>query len=136
MAIASGAIAIGRAKFHNVTFDLDAPEGELVLMRDVARFPFVPSDPAELRENCYEAYNIQVQGLTKRLQASRTKSCYRSVRWSRFHPGVNRIGTRHGSFGSAALNVLAFTLPGFATSEQTKANAWLLMSALGATPTK
>ena len=31
-------------------------------------------------------------------------------------------------------NVLAYTLPGFATSEQTKANAWLLMHALGVTP--
>ena len=31
-------------------------------------------------------------------------------------------------------NVLAYTLPGFATSDQTKANAWMLMRALGATP--
>ena len=31
-------------------------------------------------------------------------------------------------------NVLAYTLPGFATSDQTKANAWLLMRALGVTP--
>ena len=42
-------------------------------MRNVDRFPFVPADPDKLRENCYEAYNIQVQGLAKRLEATRTR---------------------------------------------------------------
>ena len=37
----------------------------------IERFPYVPSDPAKLRDNCYEAYNIQVQGLAQRLQSSR-----------------------------------------------------------------
>ena len=45
--------------------------GELQLLRGVDRFPYVPSDPIRLKENCYEAYNIQVQGLMKRLQATR-----------------------------------------------------------------
>jgi NAD+ synthase (glutamine-hydrolysing) len=35
--------------------------------------------------------------------------------------------------GLPRANVLAYTLPGFATSEQTKANAWALMRALGVT---
>jgi hypothetical protein len=29
----------------------------------------VPSDPAKLSDNCYEAYNIQIQGLAQRLQS-------------------------------------------------------------------
>ena len=41
------------------------------LQRVIERFPFVPSDPAKLREHCYEAYNIQVQGLATRLQATK-----------------------------------------------------------------
>ena len=35
--------------------------------------------------------------------------------------------------GLPRTNVLAYTLPGFATSERTKANAWRLMRALGVT---
>ena len=49
--------------FRTIAFNLDAPAGELALLRNVDRFPFVPSDLAKLCENCYEAYNIQVQGL-------------------------------------------------------------------------
>ena len=64
----------GRAEgFRTAVFKLDAPEGNLALLRNIDRFPFVPSDPAKLHENCYEAYNIQVQGLAKRLSATATK---------------------------------------------------------------
>src|SRR5438552_61676 len=38
--------------------------------------------------------------------------------------------------GLPRANVLAYTLPGFATSEQTKANAWALMRALGVAGTE
>jgi NAD+ synthase (glutamine-hydrolysing) len=104
------------------------------LRRTIERFPFVPSDPAKPREHCYEAYNIQVQGLATRLQAT----------------GIGRpvIGVSGGLDSTQALivaaramdrldlprsNVLAYTLPGFATSERTKRNAWALIRALGAT---
>ena len=60
-----------RAEFRIVSFELDAPDEPVALQRAIERFPFVPSDPAKLREHCYEAYNIQVQGLATRLQASR-----------------------------------------------------------------
>ena len=36
----------------------------------VERFPFVPSDRRQRDERCFEAYNIQVHGLVKRLQSS------------------------------------------------------------------
>jgi hypothetical protein len=39
------------------------------LRRRIDRFPFLPSDPALLDENCYEAFNIQVHGLMTRLAA-------------------------------------------------------------------
>jgi NAD+ synthase (glutamine-hydrolysing) len=121
--------------FRIIGFNLDRPVGELVLMRDVARFPFVPSDPAKLRENCYEAYNIQVQGLTKRLQASRTEKVVIGVSGGLDSTQALIVSARAmDHLGLPRRNVLAFTLPGFATSEQTKANAWLLMNALGATP--
>ena len=49
------------------------PGEPLELRRHVERFPYVPSDPAMLRENCYEAYNIQVQGLAQRVAATGLK---------------------------------------------------------------
>ena len=45
-----------------------APAGDLI--RPLDRFPFVPDDPARLDQDCYEAFNIQVQGLMRRMQAT------------------------------------------------------------------
>src|SRR5271155_4657348 len=59
--------------FRCMEFDFAAPQGKLDLRRRVERFPFVPSDSAMLRENCYEAYNIQVQGLAQRFSATGLK---------------------------------------------------------------
>ena len=46
----------------------DGPGGEL--MRSVDRFPFVPDRAERLDQDCYEAFNIQVQGLMRRLKAT------------------------------------------------------------------
>jgi hypothetical protein len=63
-----------KTPFRIVPFDFTPPAGDLALARTVERFPFTPSDPAKLRENCYEAYNIQVQGLARRVEATGSKS--------------------------------------------------------------
>src|SRR5262249_236810 len=62
-----------RTSFRTITFDFAAPDEALELRRGIERFPYVPADPAMLRENCYEAYNIQVQGLAQRLKATGLK---------------------------------------------------------------
>src|SRR5215813_7479099 len=62
-----------RMSFRTIAFDFAAPEEARELRRGVERFPYVPADPAMLRENCYEAYNIQVQGLAQRLKATGLK---------------------------------------------------------------
>jgi NAD+ synthase (glutamine-hydrolysing) len=119
---------------RRIPFEFRIPEGEIPLIRDVARFPYVPDDPAERDARCYEAYNIQVHGLMKRLSST----------------GIERIviGVSGGLDSTHALivaartmdaldlprtNILAYTMPGFATSEGTKSNAWKLMRALGVT---
>ncbi len=55
--------------FRRVEIQLDPPSGDIGLRREVERFPFVPSDPSRLEQDCYEAYNIQVSGLEQRLRA-------------------------------------------------------------------
>jgi NAD+ synthase (glutamine-hydrolysing) len=118
--------------FRRVEFVFTAPHGELDLHRAVERFPFVPSDPAMLRDNCYEAYNIQVQGLAQRLSATGLKNLVIGASGGLDSTQALIVAVRTmDRLGLPRRNVLAFTLPGFATSEGTKANAWRLMKALG-----
>jgi NAD+ synthase (glutamine-hydrolysing) len=122
------------AEFRTVPLSLDAPENELPLLRNVDRFPYVPSDPSRLHENCYEAYNIQVQGLAKRLQATKIEKIVIGVSGGLDSTQALIVSARAmDHLGLPRQNVLAYTLPGFATSDRTKSNAWTLMRALGVT---
>jgi NAD+ synthase (glutamine-hydrolysing) len=126
------AAADKRTRFRTIAFDFAAPGEPLQLRRAVERFPYVPADPAMLRENCYEAYNIQVQGLAQRLQATGLKKLVIGVSGGLDSTQALIVSARvMDRLGMPRTNVLAYTLPGFATSETTKANAWRLMRALG-----
>jgi NAD+ synthase (glutamine-hydrolysing) len=124
-----------RAKaFRSIPFRLDLPEEAVPLQRRIERFPFVPSDPARLREDCYEAYNIQVQGLATRLQATGIERAVIGVSGGVDSTQAVIVAARAmDHLGLPRTNVLAYTLPGFATSEVTKRNAWELIRAIGAT---
>jgi NAD+ synthase (glutamine-hydrolysing) len=121
-------------EFRRIDLPFEAPMGKLELRREVERFPFVPSDPAMLSDNCYEAYNIQVQGLAQRLSATGLKKLVIGVSGGLDSTQALIVAAR--TMDRLCLprqNVLAYTLPGFATSDATKANAWRLMKALGVT---
>jgi NAD+ synthase (glutamine-hydrolysing) len=125
--------AAGSTAFRTVTLGFTEPDEPLELRRNVERFPYVPADPAMLRENCYEAYNIQVQGLAQRLSATGLKKLVIGVSGGLDSTQALIVSARAMDWlGLARSNVLAYTLPGFATSEKTKANAWRLIRALGA----
>jgi NAD+ synthase (glutamine-hydrolysing) len=121
-------------RFRGVEFSVPLPAGRLALERKVERFPYVPADAANRDQRCEEVYRIQVQGLVTRMRASGTKKLV--------------IGVSGGLDSTQALivcaravdelklprrNVLAFTMPGFATSSRTRNQAWQLMRAVGAT---
>ncbi|NTW04333.1 MAG: NAD(+) synthase, partial [Oscillochloris sp.] len=55
---------------RHIPFAFQVPEGAIRLLRTVERFPYVPDNPATRDERCYEAYNIQVHGLIKRLKST------------------------------------------------------------------
>jgi NAD+ synthase (glutamine-hydrolysing) len=123
-----------RPEFHRIAFGFAAPDEPLELRRTVERFPYVPADPAMLRENCYEAYNIQVQGLAHRLNSTGLKKLVIGVSGGLDSTQALIVSARAmDRLGIPRSNVLAYTLPGFATSKTTKANAWRLMRALGVT---
>ena len=116
---------------RRIPFNFQIPRARIALNRSVERFPFVPSDRRQRDERCFEAYNIQVHGLVKRLQSSRLQRVV--------------IGISGGLDSSQALivaaktmdrlklpreNILGFTMPGYATSHKTLQNAHALMKSL------
>jgi NAD+ synthase (glutamine-hydrolysing) len=120
------------AAFRPISFTLDAPEARVPLARELERFPFVPSDPTRLSEQCYEAYNIQVQGLTKRLASAGLQHIIIGVSGGLDSTQALIVAAQTmDRLGLDRKNVLAYTLPGFATSDATKSNAWALMQVLG-----
>ena len=124
----------GVSRFRRVEFELDAPKKGVPLQRAIERFPYVPSDPAKLRDNCYEAYNIQVQGLAQRLQSSRVQRAVIGVSGGLDSTHALLVTCRAmDQLGLDRKNVLAYTMPGFGTSDKTHKNAWKLMRELGVT---
>jgi NAD+ synthase (glutamine-hydrolysing) len=120
--------------FRTIEFPLEIPKGRLLLERKIERLPYVPGDPKTRDARCEEVYRIQVQGLVTRMRATGTKRLV--------------IGVSGGLDSTQALivcaramdelklpraNILAYTMPGFATSTRTKSQAWQLMRAIGAT---
>ena len=120
--------------FRRVEFALDPPAGDIGLLREVERFPFVPSDPARLQQDCYEAYNIQVSGLEQRLRALNYPKVVLGLSGGLDSTHALIVAARAmDREGRPRSDILAFTLPGFATGERTKGNAIRLAEALGVT---
>ena len=120
--------------FRRVELQLDPPVGDIGLRREVERFPFVPSDPQRLEQDCYEAYNIQVAGLEQRLRALNYPKLVIGVSGGLDSTHALIVAARAmDREGRPRSDILAFTLPGFATGERTKGNAIRLATALGVT---
>lgn len=122
------------ARLRRVSFDLELPAGRLPLERVVARYPYVPTDAHSLSERCHEAYNIQVQGLVRRMEATNTHKLVIGV--------SGGLDSTHALIVAAKAvdqlrlpraNVLGYSLPGFATSRRTRDDALILMKELGIT---
>ena len=122
---------------RRVPFALDVPKDEVRLERPVARFPYVPSSAAARDERCYVAYNIQVHGLMKRLAATKIPKIVIGVSGGLDSTHALIVAARTvDRLGLPRENILAYTMPGFATSDRTLKNAHALMEALGVTATE
>ncbi|WP_079573480.1 NAD(+) synthase [Krasilnikoviella flava] len=118
--------------FRTVSWTVDPPSGDVGLRRKVDRFPFVPDDPERLAQDCYEAYSIQVAGLEQRL---------RSIGQPKIVIGVSGgLDSTHAlivaaramdRLGRPRTDIHAITMPGFATSSETKDRATRLATSLG-----
>ncbi|MFZ4122820.1 MAG: NAD(+) synthase [Caulobacterales bacterium] len=122
--------AIGAVR--RISLPVLAPEGPLPLQRSYGRFPFVPDDPVTLEADCYEGYNIQVAGLATRLESAGVQRAVIGI--SGGLDSAHALLVTADAFdrlGRPRSDIVAVTMPGFATSTQSKDLAWRLMRALG-----
>ncbi len=124
--------AVGVGGFRRIPFTLAPPTGDIGYRRPIERFPFVPSDPARLNQDCFEAYNIQVSGLEQRLRATGMQRIVIGVSGGLDSTQALIVAARAmDRIGLPRTNILGYTMPGFATSDGTRSNAMALMQALG-----
>jgi len=121
-------------RFRCVQFAHAPLASDIGLRRSVDRFPFVPDDAARLDQDCYETFNIQAQGLMKRLTATGIGSVAIGISGGLDSTHALLVAAKaFDLLGLPRSRILAFTLPGFGTSEKTRQNAWALMEALQVT---
>ncbi len=121
-------------RFRRIGFTHGEDSADTGLDRAIRRFPFVPNDPAQRDADCYEAFNIQVEGLAKRLEAAQAKTLVIGVSGGLDSTHALIVAAKAmDRLGRGRDTILGFTMPGFATGETTKASAWALMRALGVT---
>ena len=120
--------------YRRIAFTVDPPADDIGLRREIERMPFVPADPARLEQDCYEAYSIQVSGLEQRLRALNYPKIVLGVSGGLDSTHALIVAARAmDREGRPRSDILAFTLPGFATGDRTKGNAIALSEALGVT---
>ncbi|GAB2477642.1 glutamine-dependent NAD(+) synthetase [Jatrophihabitans fulvus] len=118
-------------RYRRVAFTHRPHGRDVGLRRPLRRFPFVPDEQADLDQDCYEAFNIQVVALARRFRTA----------GDRMVIGVSGgLDSTHALIVAAKAcdrlgldrrTILGVTMPGFATGDATKSNAWALMRALG-----
>ncbi len=118
--------------FRPIEFEIECPSGQLLPNREIPRFPYIPADPGKRDLRCYEAYNIQVQGLAQRLKSSGIPNLVIGV--------SGGLDSTHALIVAARTmdllhrprkHVKAYTMPAFGTTNKTYLNAIRLMNALG-----
>ena len=120
-----------RPQFRTVRLRLAPDAAARGLRRPLERFPFVPSDPARLGEDCYEAYNIQVAGLAQRLRATGLTRVVIGVSGGLDSTHALLVAAKaFDRLGLPREGILAYSLPGFATGEASRARGAALMAAL------
>jgi len=119
--------------FRTLDFSLPIPQGRVALNRKIDPRPYVPSDPATRDARCEEVYRIQVQGLATRMRATGAKKLVIGVSGGLDSTQALLVCARAlDELKLPRTNILAYTMPGFATSSRTRSQAWQLMRAIGA----
>jgi NAD+ synthase (glutamine-hydrolysing) len=122
-------------KFRRITCDVPVPANvEMQLSRSVERFPYVPADPKRRDARCSEVYNIQVQSLVQRMSASNISKLIIGISGGLDSTHALLVCAKAmDRLGLPRANIIAATMPGFATSDRTLKQARQLMEVVGCT---
>ncbi|WP_045389234.1 NAD(+) synthase [Falsirhodobacter sp. alg1] len=122
----------GQPNFRRIRFRHSPDSNDIGFHRKLRRFPYIPDRAENIDQDCYEAFNIQIDGLRRRFEATGG---------GRMVIGISGgLDSTHALIVAAKVcdrlglprsTILGYTMPGFATGEETKGNAWALMRALG-----
>jgi len=121
-------------RIRRIPFELGVPTESVPLQRPIARFPYVPADRDTLNDRCYEAYSIQVAGLVTRMRSIGDPKLVIGISGGLDSTQALLVSVRAMDLiGRPRTDVMAYTMPGFATSDRTLRNARSLMETLGVT---
>lgn len=102
------------------------------LMRPVEAHPFVPNADAELNDRCAEIFHIQTAGLARRLEHIGKPSVSIGVSGGLDSTLALLVACKTCDLiGMSRNKIQGFSLPGFGTTDRTRANANALMKELG-----
>ncbi|WP_379920966.1 NAD(+) synthase [Erythrobacter sp. R86502] len=120
--------------YRRILFDHAYTEGDIGLKRPVARFPFVPDRREKLDEDCYEAFNIQVDALMRRIESTGAKSLIIGISGGLDSTHALIVAAKAcDRLGLPRTTIRGYTMPGFGTSDGTRTNAHRLMEAMDIT---
>ena len=120
--------------YRTIGFEHGHVPGDIGLRRPIRRFPFVPNRQDMLDQDCYEAFNIQVDALMRRMKATSSESLVIGISGGLDSTHALIVAAKAcDMLGLPRSTIRAYTMPGFATSDGTKSNAWKLMEAFGTT---
>jgi len=119
---------------RQVTFELELPPGAVPLERAIARFPYVSSERRTLDERSHEVYQIQTQGLVRRMEATALHKPIVGVSGGLDSTQALIVAVKAvDQLGLPRSNVMAYTLPGPATGARTHEYALALARSLNVT---
>lgn len=119
--------------YRFVSFTAHRPASFRPLRRQIERHPFVPKDPETLGTRCWEVFEIQTNALLTRMQHMNTDHLVLALSGGRDSTlaalacanALDQLGRPRG-------NLHCVSMPGFGTSEHTRAASRRLARALGA----
>ncbi|MEO6387390.1 MAG: NAD(+) synthase, partial [Croceibacterium sp.] len=126
--------AAGRPEdsYRTIMFDHCMASGDIGLIRPLRRFPFVPNRPDKLDADCFEAFNIQVDGLMRRFVSAGAQCMVIGISGGLDSTHALLVAAKVcDKLGLPRSTIRGYTLPGFGTSDGTRSNAWKLMQAMG-----
>ena len=123
-----------RTSFRRIGFDHQPRRGRYRADPPDPALPLRPEPPDKLDEDCYEAFNIQVDALMRRIEATGGEALVIGISGGLDSTHALIVAAKAcDRLGLPRSTIRGYTMPGFGTSEGTKSNAWKLMEAIGIT---